>query len=248
MTANIGIILPAFNEAPRITPVLECVLASGLFDKTVVVDDGSMDNTSEVAQEFSVEVLRHEVNRGKGAALQTGLEALPDADVVTFLDADLTGVTSQHLEDLIRPAVDNPRLGMAIARFIEGRWIVDMQQKWFAILNGQRALTRYFIDRLPDMNWSRFGVEVLMNRFALDADIQIKPVLWSEVSHYTKEEKFGPIRGFGARLNMYKECLWAYAAYEKRVTGHLEKLKRKLAEETPVEHVEEVADGMETVN
>ncbi len=221
MSSVTSLVIPAFNEAPRMKPVLRCVTESGLFARIVLVDDGSSDETAGVASQFPVDVVRHERNRGKGAALQTGLNNLGDPDVAVFLDADLTGVTSTHLEALIRSAVDSPGIGMAVAQFIEGRWMVDMQQKWFAILNGQRALTRRFLRLLPDMSWSRFGVEVLMTRLARDLDVPVQSVLWSGISHYTKEEKFGALRGFGARLNMYRECLWAYGVYASRVAEHL---------------------------
>ena len=55
------IIIPAFNEGERIGAVIASVLALG---KVVVVDDGSSDDTGAV-------VLRHVINRGQGAALQT---------------------------------------------------------------------------------------------------------------------------------------------------------------------------------
>ncbi len=225
MSVMASLVVPAFNEAPRMKPVLRCATESGLFSKIVVVDDGSADETANVAGEFPVEVLRHERNLGKGAALQTGLNYLDDPDVAVFLDADLTGVTGDHLETLIRSAVDVPGMGMTVARFIEGRWMVDMQQKWFAILNGQRALTRKFLRLLPDMSWSRFGVEVLMTRLARDLKVPVHQVLWSGISHHTKEEKFGAVPGFGARLNMYRECLWAYAVYASKVAAHLTSLR-----------------------
>lgn len=81
-------VIPAFNEAPRLGEVLVSVRPH--VQEVVVVDDGSHDETSRVAHEHRVHVLRHRINRGQGAALKTGtLAALRlGAEVVVHLDAD----------------------------------------------------------------------------------------------------------------------------------------------------------------
>ncbi|MGH7819589.1 MAG: glycosyltransferase family 2 protein [Candidatus Binatia bacterium] len=66
------LILPAFNEAPVIGGVVSELCAG--YPNVVVVDDGSEDATSERARDAGAVVLRHAVNRGQGAAIQTGLE------------------------------------------------------------------------------------------------------------------------------------------------------------------------------
>ncbi len=65
------VVVPAYNEAGRIGQVLEDLLR--VAQSVVVVDDGSRDNTAQVAAQFPVWVLRHVVNLGQGAALQTGI-------------------------------------------------------------------------------------------------------------------------------------------------------------------------------
>lgn len=84
------IIIPAFNEASVIKDVLAEIKNSGYTD-IIVVDDGSSDNTQvEAAKVESVVSLRHAINRGKGAAVKTGIEAakLLGADVVITIDGD----------------------------------------------------------------------------------------------------------------------------------------------------------------
>ncbi len=80
MDPVLGVIVPAYNEAATLAGVLERVLRQPSVAQVVVVDDASTDGTSEIAQQFRsnprVRVLHHPVNRGKGAAIQTGLEAV----------------------------------------------------------------------------------------------------------------------------------------------------------------------------
>ncbi len=81
-------VIPAYNEAPRLGAVLASLKA--LVDEIVVVDDGSQDETSFVAQKEGVHLIRHGINRGQGAALKTGtMAALTLApDIIVHLDAD----------------------------------------------------------------------------------------------------------------------------------------------------------------
>ena len=65
------VIIPAYNEAKSIGRVIRGLFEQG-WKEVVVVDDGSADNTAVVAKEAGAMVFRHLVNRGQGAALQTG--------------------------------------------------------------------------------------------------------------------------------------------------------------------------------
>ena len=98
------VIVPAYNEGRVITDTVERLLAAGY--QVVVVDDGSSDETAEVGR-LPIAYLRHPVNLGQGAALQTGMTyALrAGAEIAVHFDAD-----GQHdcgqIERLIAPIVD----------------------------------------------------------------------------------------------------------------------------------------------
>jgi len=83
------VVIPLFNEEPVIGDVIAQVLTS--FEQVVCVDDGSTDHSAELASRAGARVVRHPLNLGQGAALQTGFDfALADPSmqyVVTF-DAD----------------------------------------------------------------------------------------------------------------------------------------------------------------
>jgi len=82
------IIIPAFNESPGLAAVLESLLP--LNYGIIVIDDGSTDETHNIAGAFPVLLIRHELNLGQGAALETGMEAARklNADFVIHFDAD----------------------------------------------------------------------------------------------------------------------------------------------------------------
>ena len=87
-TMKTFVIIPGLNEGKRIGKVIE--KAKRHCDHIVVVDDGSADDTSAVAQQHGATVLRHAVNLGKGAGLKTGAEyaVAQGADALVFLDSD----------------------------------------------------------------------------------------------------------------------------------------------------------------
>lgn len=96
MPCDISVVIPAYNEAGRIEPGLrravDYLRGRGLSYEVLVVDDGSRDRTVEVASSFAdegVRVIRHEKNRGKGAAIRTGVLA-SRGDEVLLTDADFS--------------------------------------------------------------------------------------------------------------------------------------------------------------
>lgn len=71
--ASIWVVVPAYNEAPVIAPVITQLIK--LNYAVIIVDDGSTDRTGQVAALAGARVVTHPVNLGQGAALQTGATA-----------------------------------------------------------------------------------------------------------------------------------------------------------------------------
>jgi polyprenyl-phospho-N-acetylgalactosaminyl synthase len=96
---DVWIVVPAFNEASVIGDVIADVRS--VFSHVVCVDDGSRDHTAQVALRAGAHVVRHPVNLGQGAAIQTGVEYVrrqPGARVFATFDAD-----GQHrVKDVVR--------------------------------------------------------------------------------------------------------------------------------------------------
>jgi polyprenyl-phospho-N-acetylgalactosaminyl synthase len=88
-TLDAWIVVPAFNEAGVIGDVITALRS--VFTNVVCVDDGSADGTGEIALRAGAHLVRHPVNLGQGAAIQTGVEYArrqPGAQVFATFDAD----------------------------------------------------------------------------------------------------------------------------------------------------------------
>jgi glycosyltransferase involved in cell wall biosynthesis len=102
---NIIILIPAYNEEKTISSV---VSEAKKFGQVVVIDDGSNDSTKNLAKDAGATVLSHIVNRGQGAALQTGMEYATNTncDIIVHFDADMQH-KAQDIENIIKPILLN---------------------------------------------------------------------------------------------------------------------------------------------
>jgi len=103
---KIFIVIPAYNEEKVIGKVISDIKKEG-FKNIIVVDDGSEDKTADVAKKEGAKVLRHILNLGQGAAIETGLQYCRkiDADVVVTFDADGQFKASE-IKKIIKPIID----------------------------------------------------------------------------------------------------------------------------------------------
>ena len=86
---NTWIVIPAYNEETTLPKVIKSLKDDG-YHKILVVDDGSTDNTYKIAKELAKVAVRHEINRGLGGALGTGIEGAVrlGAEYIVTFDAD----------------------------------------------------------------------------------------------------------------------------------------------------------------
>jgi glycosyltransferase involved in cell wall biosynthesis len=119
-----AVVISAYGEAERIGASVDGARSVPGVDLVVVVDDGSRDEgaTARIAREHGAIVVRHARNRGKGAAMETGAEAVAVIEAregrerprhLLFLDADL-GATAAAAQPLIAP-IRSGQAGMTIA-------------------------------------------------------------------------------------------------------------------------------------
>ena len=146
-TKLLTIIIPAYNEAQAIGPVLEHLKATcpEIVEEIIVVDDGSKDDTAHIAEATGVHVIRHSRNKGYGASLKTGIRAAHSEFVLT-MDSD-----GQHkAEDIERLWAQAGQSDMVVGQRtslihsqlwrMPGKWLLSFMANY---------LSR---QRIPDLN------------------------------------------------------------------------------------------------
>src|SRR5690625_1626002 len=142
-------VVPAYNEEDNIHAVLSVLESCPLLDEVIVVSDGSTDQTAQVARQHDVRVVELPVNMGKGGAMKAGSRHT-DAEVLLFVDADLIGLTREHIAQMLNPVLRGECM-MSVGVFEDGRLATDLAQKMAPFLSGQRAMVRSIIDDIPDL-------------------------------------------------------------------------------------------------
>jgi glycosyltransferase involved in cell wall biosynthesis len=105
--SDVWIVVPSFNEATVIGEVISELRS--VFDHVVCVDDGSADGTGEIARQAGAHLVRHPINLGQGAAIQTGIEyarSQPGATMFATFDAD-----GQHRVKDVAAMIDRLAVG-----------------------------------------------------------------------------------------------------------------------------------------
>jgi glycosyltransferase involved in cell wall biosynthesis len=143
------IVIPAFNEATAIEPVIRG--AAEVADHVIVVDDGSSDRTAEVAERAGALVVRHAVNRGVGGATGTGLQAALAVGAAAIVTMDADG---QHrVEDAERVFA---RLATGDVDFVNGSRLLGRKEG-----AGRMPARRVLYNNIANvLTWSLFGVWV----------------------------------------------------------------------------------------
>ncbi|MBT9382981.1 glycosyltransferase [Pseudooceanicola sp. CBS1P-1] len=208
MQLSVSCLIPAYNEAGRIGPVLEVLRACPAVDEILVIDDGSSDDTlseaeTALAGDPRARLLCQPQNGGKSRAVARGIHEARGSHLL-LLDADLQGLTPEALEQLIAP-VRSGRAGVSISLRRNSPWL------WRAIgldyISGERVLPRALlaprsaeIAALPG-----FGLEVFMNRIWLHEGLRIAVVRWPGVDSPWKSQKLGRLAGLKADAKMMRE-------------------------------------------
>ncbi len=174
---KIIVVTPAYNEEKTIVEVINKV--KPLVDEIVIVDDGSSDQTVQLAEQQGVTVLRHLINRGQGAALQTGNQyALKNnADIIVHFDAD-GQFLAEEIKDIVQPLEQGEAEVVFGSRFLEKKSEIP----WFKekiILPIGRIVNKFFVGK--SLTDSQNGFRALSRKAAEKIKIEN-----NEMAHNTE--------------------------------------------------------------
>ena len=211
MNTDLSIVIPAFDEQARLGDSLRKTLAyikeNNLNAELIVVDDGSSDETAEIARaagaefpEIKTAVIRYEKNRGKGYAVKTGLLASV-GDIALFSDADLSTPISE-LPKLVEP-IRADEFDVTFGSRELDKSLINTHQSWRREQGGRvfsfvvRSMTGLpFLDTqcgfkafnmgkfrplLPLMQIERFGFDIEFLYVAYHKGLRLSeiPVVWN---------------------------------------------------------------------
>ena len=206
-TFEVAIVIPAYNEEKTIESVIKSVKPYGL---VIVVNDGSIDKTSEVAEKSGAVVINHNTNQGYDSALNSGLKKAVEEKfnaVITF-DAD-----GQHSADLLTLFIQELKNGTQLVlgvrpnnqRFAE--WLFRVYAKyrfnWLDPLCGMKGYSASLINKIDSITtYESIGTELALKAIKSNVSVKQIPI---KVIKRMGESKFGD--GFLANLKILKSLL-----------------------------------------
>jgi glycosyltransferase involved in cell wall biosynthesis len=221
---KLSVLIPAYNERETIEEILSIVLAVNLDKEVVVVDDCSTDGTSEILEKWAdkIALLKHPVNRGKGAAVRTAMAAAT-GDAVIIQDADLEYDPNEYAK-LLAPIEQGTATVVYGVRSLEGQKLhMRLGNRFMTlvtnILYGTRLrdvetcykmLGREVVDRL-DLHSEGFDLETEITAQIVQLGYAIHEVPISYRPRYGEDKKLTPLDGF--------PTLWALIKYRLKPFG-----------------------------
>lgn len=224
VAVKLSVLIPAFNEAATIADVVARVQAVPLDLEIVLINDASSDGTSGIVEGLAagdVRVLHHAVNRGKGAAIRTGLEAAT-GDLVVIQDADLE-YDPCDLERLVGPLIQGKaEVVYGVRNLASQRAVMRFGNRFVTlianVLYGQRLQdmeTCYKVMRRDlalrlDLECRRFDVEAEITAKLLRAGCTIVEMPIHYTARY-ENKKLSPLDGWPT-----VQALWRYRRWRPK--------------------------------
>ncbi len=204
---KVAAIVPAWNEEETIADVIHQLIDSDYINEVIVVSDGSVDRTCEVAEAAGARVYALEKNQGKGQAMLYGVSKT-DASIIAFFDADLKGLTPKHVEQLVLPVLSGARV-MNVGLRDKGFGFTQIALK-LPLIGGERVLERRVIEGISPKLLQGFMVEASLNYYCRSRGYEYGAVVLKNISIRRKYEKVGYVRGVLQYVVMFYQMFQAW--------------------------------------
>lgn len=206
MTERVAAIVPAYNEESTVADVVLALRTSPYLSEIIVVSDGSTDRTAENARAAGATVYDVTQNAGKGAAMFYGVTRT-DAPVIAFFDADLIGLTADHVERLVLPVLSGSRV-MNVGIRDRGPVFTRLAAR-LPLIGGERVMRRQVIEGVPPEFARGFMVESALNYFCRSRKLPYGTVFLPNLDIRRKYQKVGWRRGVVQYAKMAGQILGA---------------------------------------
>jgi glycosyltransferase involved in cell wall biosynthesis len=210
---RVSFLIPAFNESATIGEVLQRLGSLDLEKQVIVIDDGSVDGTAEIAESWGGRneglIVIRQPNRGKGAAVRAGIPHV-DGDIVVVQDADLE-YDPVDVPSLIDPIVRGVADVVYGSRFLGGK---PQRAHLFWHLVGNRLLTLManllFNTTLSDIEtgYKAFRADVFRSLDLREDDFAIEPEITAQICKRKLRVYELPIAYYGRTYAEGKKVTW----------------------------------------
>lgn len=198
---KITAIVPAYNEEKTVANVVEAIKGAQSVEEVLVVSDGSTDDTAQEARRAGARVIELRENRGKGQAMLQGV-ARARTEIIAFFDADLIGLSSKHVETLVRSVLSGRKM-MNVGLRNRGR-VLNVVARHMPLISGIRAMDRRVIEGVPSKYMKGYMVECALNYACRVRGYRYGTVAMSGIKIRHKYDKVW----FGRAVLQYVKMSW----------------------------------------
>jgi len=201
----VDVVVPARNEAPTVGAVVEACLGCAYARQVIVVDDGSVDGTGDLATAAGAKVVHREPPDAgsKAHAMEAGMAAT-DADAILFVDGDCLNLTAAHLDEICRPFIEG-RAAMSLGTFDYGSW------NWLVLRSppttGERIIPRWVFEAIPPEKLDGYTIEYIINSVIAERRLPVTARVMRGVTHRTKRDKLGRLEGTIETARMFWDVI-----------------------------------------
>jgi glycosyltransferase involved in cell wall biosynthesis len=200
---KVSCIIPVYNEASRISWVLNILTQVKNIWEIICVDDASSDESKQIIQKKfpSVTIIQHTSNQWKTQAVKTWLQA-SNCDTIFLCDADLEWLVSSEVQNAVQIFFQKDADMVILKR--ENAPLHIKAFRWHVLITGERIMKKKDLNIITDKKSMWFELEVAINTYMMEKN---KKCLWmpSSATNTFKTKKYGIIQWLQKDIEMYAQ-------------------------------------------